>query len=81
MTQPGIKPATFPFVAQHLNHCATTVPLSTYTVDEINLKRALGSLGDISKTNYKMKLTGKKQKLRFASEILKILILKWMTTT
>jgi len=22
----GIEPATFQFVAQHLNHCATTVP-------------------------------------------------------
>ena len=26
MTQSGIEPATFRFVAQHLNHCATTVP-------------------------------------------------------
>jgi len=26
MTLAGIKPATFRFVAQHLNHCATTVP-------------------------------------------------------
>jgi len=25
MTPAGIEPATFPFVAQHLNHCATTV--------------------------------------------------------
>ena len=23
MTPAGIEPATFPFVAQHLNHCAT----------------------------------------------------------
>ena len=27
MTQSGIKPATFRFVAQHLNHCATAVPI------------------------------------------------------
>ena len=27
MTQAGIEPATFRFVAQHLNHCATAVPL------------------------------------------------------
>ena len=27
MTPAGIEPATFPFVAQHLNHCATAVPL------------------------------------------------------
>ena len=27
MTLAGIEPATFRFVAQHLNHCATAVPL------------------------------------------------------
>ena len=32
MTPSGIKPATFRFVAQHLNHCATAVPHSP-TVD------------------------------------------------
>ena len=26
MTQAGIEPVTFRFVAQHLNHCATAVP-------------------------------------------------------
>ena len=26
MTPTGIEPATFQFVAQHLNHCATAVP-------------------------------------------------------
>jgi hypothetical protein len=26
MTPAGIEPVTFQFVAQHLNHCATTVP-------------------------------------------------------
>jgi hypothetical protein len=26
MTPPGIEPATFRFVVQHLNHCATAVP-------------------------------------------------------
>jgi len=26
MTPPGIEPATFRLVAQHLNHCATAVP-------------------------------------------------------
>ena len=30
MTPAGIEPATFRFVAQHLNHCATAVP--TYKV-------------------------------------------------
>ena len=32
LTPAGIEPATFRFVAQHLNHCATTVPLSTSTL-------------------------------------------------
>ena len=30
MTPAGIEPATFRFVAQHLNHCATAVPYSKY---------------------------------------------------
>jgi hypothetical protein len=29
MTPSGIEPATFRFVAQYLNHCATVVPMST----------------------------------------------------
>ena len=29
MTPSGIEPATFRFVAQHLNHCATAVPHET----------------------------------------------------
>jgi hypothetical protein len=28
MTPAGIEPVTFRFVAKHLNHCATAVPLS-----------------------------------------------------
>ena len=31
MTPAGIEPATFRFVAQHLNHWATAVPISQYT--------------------------------------------------
>jgi len=27
MTPSGVEPATFRFVAQHLNHCATAVPI------------------------------------------------------
>ena len=30
MTPPGIEPATFRFVAQHLNHCATAVMSENY---------------------------------------------------
>ena len=32
LTPAGIEPATFRFVAQHLNHCATAVPSSSSTV-------------------------------------------------
>ena len=31
-TLAGIEPATFRFVARHLNHCATAVPLGLATV-------------------------------------------------
>jgi hypothetical protein len=48
--------------------------------DEINSKRALESLDDILKSNCKRKINRKKHKLWFAANILKILILKWMTT-
>jgi len=30
MTRAGIEPATFRSVAQHLNHCATAVPIVEY---------------------------------------------------
>jgi len=30
LTPAGIEPATFRFVAQHLNYCATAVPLYIY---------------------------------------------------
>ena len=30
LTLAGIEPATFRFVAQHLNHCATAVPYVVY---------------------------------------------------
>jgi len=31
LTPAGIEPATFRFVAQHLNHCATEVPTNITT--------------------------------------------------
>jgi len=38
MTPAGIEPATFRFVAQHLNHCATLPrsPYVSYYEDRIN---------------------------------------------
>ena len=46
MTPPGIEPATFRFVAQHLNHCATAVPhiyiyIHTHTHTHIHSFRSL----------------------------------------
>ena len=35
MTPSGIDPATFQFVAQHLNHCATTVPIQDMYIQNV----------------------------------------------
>ena len=37
MTPSGIEPATFRFVAQHLNHCATAVPTDLFNITNITL--------------------------------------------
>jgi len=39
MTQCGIEPASFQFVARHLNHCATAVPSEEGVVHSIALKK------------------------------------------
>ena len=41
MTPTGIEPATFRFLAQHLNHCATAVPICRYYTFEIQKETAL----------------------------------------
>jgi len=38
LTPAGIKPATFRFVAQHLNHCATAVPILCNVLAKIPVK-------------------------------------------
>ena len=50
MTPAGIEPATFRFVARHLNHCATAVPI--YIIGVIKLKeiRYAGHVEDMSVT-------------------------------
>jgi len=35
LTPAGIEPATFRFVAQHLNHCATAVPNYFYNFSKL----------------------------------------------
>ena len=36
LTPAGIEPATFRFVAQHLNHCATAVPIIVNNINNNN---------------------------------------------
>jgi hypothetical protein len=45
MTQSGIEPATFRFVAQYLNHCATiSGPHSSIYISKILLRRQIAEL-------------------------------------
>jgi hypothetical protein len=47
MTPSGIEPATFRFVAQYLNHCATVVPIMYMFKDKVSpLRVILHSLAD-----------------------------------
>ena len=39
LTPRGIKQATFRFVAQHLNHCATAVQITPYSYTNIHTNR------------------------------------------
>ena len=50
MTLSGIEPATFQFVAQHLNHCATSVPHTTQVKKVIQKKQGSESVGPIGKS-------------------------------
>jgi len=38
LTLAGIEPATFRFVAQHLNHCATAVPSNSSSSHKVRIK-------------------------------------------
>jgi len=50
MTPFGIEPATFRFVAQHLNHCATAVPNETRSsYVKVNGKKAKFTLEQTTK--------------------------------
>jgi len=40
MTPSGIEPATFRFVVQHLNHCATAVPTTTTNNQFVNIVKS-----------------------------------------
>ena len=47
LTPAGIEPATFRFVAQHLNHCATAVALMDNNTDETPVRTVWGSCAEI----------------------------------
>jgi len=49
LTPAGIEPATFRFVVQHLNHCATAVPLYYIILHYIKVLMIVFSLSWISK--------------------------------
>jgi hypothetical protein len=54
MTPSGIEPATFRFVAQYLNHCATAVPVHTVYTYVNNQKRGFPTVyynGSSAETN------------------------------
>jgi len=63
-TPAGIEPATFRFVAQHLNHCATAVPRVVKVAQQISY---LGVTG-ISR-NYLKKIKHKNFRHKFACGI------------
>ena len=41
MISAGIEPVTFRFVAQHLNHCATAVPVPLWGMEKSKVKCTL----------------------------------------
>ena len=48
LTPAGMEPATFRFVAQHLNHCATAVPLKLPILQKENFTE---NIQQLHKTN------------------------------
>ena len=63
MTPSGIEPATFRFVTQHLNHCATAVPIYTYVVNNKTLAIRICIF-------YQCALVGLIQKYKYKKDIL-----------
>ena len=54
VTLAGIEPATFRFVAQHLNHCATAIPC-VLTVRNTGLSKKMDGIWN----RYSLKSTGR----------------------
>ena len=73
LTQAGIEPATFRFVAQHLNHCATAVPLLRQYTTKISPVLLYIHSGHIMATRFDRKRSSSCQQgtfLRYNKEIL-----------
>jgi len=59
LTQAGIKPVTFQFEAQHLNHCATAVPIIKQILKQKGME--MSNFYEVSRRGYserKNKLAG-----------------------
>ena len=61
----GIEPATFRFVAQRLNHCATAVPLrfkeERHILYAMKLRMATSFIGHILRRNFQLKHVTEKE--------------------
>ena len=55
LTLAGIEPATFRFVAQHLNHCATAVPTRG---EKTKINYGMGTIGEKKKRTSKKNVDG-----------------------
>ena len=59
MTPSGIEPATFRFVAQHLNHCATAAPDHKLSQTEIMAGTSLPTVKQNSLNDVLMQMPSK----------------------
>jgi len=63
LTPAGIEPATFRFVAQHLNHCANAVPSLQGRTEISNLKREAAFSSESSVSAEQQDVTSKKTEM------------------
>ena len=65
MAPAGIEPATFRFVAQHLNHCATAVPNIIVVYENSTLrKKFVGIITEYVLDKNEILVSGRSQYLR-----------------
>ena len=70
MTPSGIEPATFRFVSQHLNHCATSVPLICFDFIEMWNKKKTYEIH--SRINNKLNYMKYKNLFTFTQVVMRI---------